>query len=232
MAWVIKSKAHSFDEDQLEPLTSLLARCPQLSSILLDLQGEVYSPTTLVAALGDQRHPGIEDFALGYTAETAYGSDIAPTEIAQLFPSLKSFEGPVFLFQPLILSALTGQIEKLIIVTHVRDFSDVIEEDILVNMLRTIVNAAEQLEEIETHSDSVNYGEVMELIAQVRGLRYVTLNESVLGLAAEGDGEKLEWDAFAVKLRHTCPRLRTIYHSIRKFDRENREKIWELRDGA
>ncbi|CAE6476465.1 unnamed protein product [Rhizoctonia solani] len=111
-------------------------------------------------------------------------------------------------------------------------WSDAVDEGILVNILRTIVNAAAgQLEEIEIHDiDSGSYGEVMELIAQVRGLRSVTLDESVLGMAAKKDAEKLEWNSFAANLRRTCPRLRTIYRPIRKFDNENREKVWELLD--
>ncbi|KEP49198.1 hypothetical protein V565_105870, partial [Rhizoctonia solani 123E] len=283
------------DEDEFGPLTSLFTRCPQLSSIILELNHHEfpYSPSALVATLGDQcvfpslrrfyaqgcvdpdwseffvnpnshplrqflkRHPGIEDLAFGYAPETAYCYDIDPTEMAQLFPSLKSFEGPVFLFKPIVLSALSEQIEKLTIVDdrlldevsltkmydliprlpRLRTFgiwSDAVDEGILVNILRTIVNAAAgQLEEIEIHDiDSGSYGEVMELIAQVRGLRSVTLDESVLGMAAKNDAEKLEWNSFAANLRRTCPRLRTIYRPIRKFDNENREKVWELLDDA
>ncbi|CAE6466968.1 unnamed protein product [Rhizoctonia solani] len=289
--WDIPSR---FDKDHLDPLVSLLARCPQLYSLILDFKGEFpYSPTKLVAGLGDQfvfpqlrrfymqrsadpgwweffenpdshpflqflrRHPGIEDLALGYVEETPYCKPIDPTDIAQLFPSLKYFEGPVFLFQPLVLSTLAGQLEKLIIVDSPlldevslskmydrvpalpklrkfaiwADFTE--EEGILVNLLRTVVSAATQLEEIEIRPDmdSTDYNEVMKLIAQAPGLRSITLSESVLSLTSE-NGEELEWNTFASHLRRMCPRLQTIYRPIRKFENENREKVWEFHSDA
>lgn len=211
---MVVSKAPMFDEDLLDPLTSLLGRCPQLYSIMLDIQhGEFkYSPAALVAALGDgvvfprlrrfhargaedpdwmaffedpeshplrqffNRHPGIEDLALGYVDESAFRRYIDPAEISQLFPSLKHFEGPVFLFKPIVLSTLAKQIETLIIVDDpLRDdvsltemynriptlpklrkfgiWADEIKEGVLIKMLRTIVNAASRLEEIEIHLD-------------------------------------------------------------------------------
>ncbi|CAE6467865.1 unnamed protein product [Rhizoctonia solani] len=288
------NQAPSFDEDLLDPLTSLLDRCPQLSSLVLDIHNSEfkYSPATLVAALDDEhvfplrrfyvrgcedpdwmeffenpeshpfrqflrRHKGIEDLALGYFDETAHWKHIDPTEISQLFPVLKQFEGPAFLFKPLVLSILAEQVEKLVIVDkELRDefslteiynrnpslprlrkfgiWAKEIEEGILVNMLRTIVNGASGLEEIEIHPeiDSTNYCNVMELITQIGGLRSITLDDSILGAAAENNGEELEWDAFAKILRRACPRLRTIYRPIEKFDKENREKVWELKDGA
>ncbi|KAH7333772.1 hypothetical protein B0J17DRAFT_676803 [Rhizoctonia solani] len=284
-----------FNQDLLDPLVSLLARCPQLYSLVFDFSGEFpYSPAKLVAGLSDQfvfphlrrfyaqrsanpdwlqffenpdshpfrrflkRHPGIEDLALGYVEETPYCNPIDPTDIAQLFPSLKFFEGPIFLFQPLVMSTLAEQLEKLIIVDNplfdevsltkmydriqvlpkLRKFgiwADVIEQEgMLVNLLRTVVNAAGQLEEIEIRPDieSADYEEVMRLIARAPGLRSVTLNESVLSLASENNGEELEWDTFASNLRRICPRLRTIYRPVRKFEDENREKVWELLDDA
>ncbi|EUC59344.1 hypothetical protein RSOL_309390, partial [Rhizoctonia solani AG-3 Rhs1AP] len=144
--------------------------------------------------------------------------------LIQLFPSLKYFEGPAFLFKPLVLSPLAEEIEKLIIVDNplykdslidlggrsvrlpkLRKFgiwADEIEEGILVNTLRAVVNAADQLEEIEIHPDidDTNYEEVFSLITQVQGLRSVTLDQSILSAAAEDD-EELEWDAFALILR-------------------------------
>ncbi|KEP47796.1 F-box-like protein [Rhizoctonia solani 123E] len=290
----IRNMPPSFDEDLLDPLTSLLDRCPQLSSLVLDIHNSEfkYSPATLVAALDDEhvfplrrfymrgcedpdwmeffenpeshpfrqflrRHKGIEDLALGYFDETAHWKHIDPTEISQLFPVLKQFEGPAFLFKPLVLSALAGRVEKLVIVDkELRDefslteiynrnpslprlrkfgiWAKEIEEGILVNMLRTIVNGASGLEEIEIHPeiDSTNYGDVMKSITQIRGLRSVTLDDSILGAAAENDGKELEWDAFAEIIRRVCPRLQTIYRPIEKFDKENREKVWELKDGT
>ncbi|KDN38136.1 hypothetical protein RSAG8_09732, partial [Rhizoctonia solani AG-8 WAC10335] len=284
-----------FDEDLLDPLTSLLARCPQLSSLMLDIHNSEfkYSPATLVASLGDEyvfprlrrfyargcedpdwmeffenpeshpfrqffnRHPGIEDLALGYYDETAHWKYIDPTEITQLFPSLKHFEGPAFIFKPLVLSTLAEQIEELVIADNsLRDevsltdmydrvptlsklrkfgiWAKEIEEGILVNMLRTIVNAASRLEEIEIYPeiDSTNYREVMKLITQARGLRSVTLDDSILSAATENDGEELEWDAFALNLKRACPGLRRIYQPIDKFDKGNREKVWALHDNA
>ncbi|CAE6532068.1 unnamed protein product [Rhizoctonia solani] len=201
------------------------------------------------------RHPGIEDLALGYVHEYTYCKEIDPMRLIQLFPSLKYFEGPAFLFKPLVLSPLAEEIEKLIIVDNplykdslidlggrsvtlpkLRKFgiwADEIEEGILVNTLRAVVNAADQLEEIEIHPDidDTNYEEVFSLITQVQGLRSVTLDQSILSAAAEDD-EELEWDAFALILRRACPRLRTIYQPIEKMNKDNREKVWELHDDA
>ncbi|ELU36144.1 F-box-like domain-containing protein [Rhizoctonia solani AG-1 IA] len=138
--------ASGFDTEQLEPLTSLLTRSPNISSLVLDLvstDGEsYYSPTALVSALGENRvlprlrrfhvhghqdpnwttffekpdshplrqflirHPGIEDIGFGLFEETEYGDVIDPAQVARLFPSLKHFEGPAFLFQPLVQSTL------------------------------------------------------------------------------------------------------------------------------
>ncbi|CAE6443706.1 unnamed protein product [Rhizoctonia solani] len=283
-----------FDTHQLSPLTSLLARCPDISSIILDLvstDGEsYYSPAGLVASLGEQRvfsqlrrfhtkghedpdwtkffekpeshplrqffirHPGIEDLGLGLFEETEYGDVIDPAQIAQLFPSLKHFEGPAFIFLPIVQSTLTEQIETLVIIDDKLSEGDIplsnmydkvsslpklrkfgiwsgeVEEDILVNVLRTVVNAASQLEEVEIHPDIENdYGEVMGLISNLSNLRSITLNESILTASAENDGEgELGWEDFASKLRRTCPKLRTVYRAIAEFGGGNREKVWEL----
>ncbi|CUA69189.1 hypothetical protein RSOLAG22IIIB_08320 [Rhizoctonia solani] len=283
----------SFDEDQIDPLVSLLGDCPQLSSIILDFNHHEwqYSPTVVVAALGDEfvfprlrrfyaqgcsvpgwidffddpeshpfrqffyRHPGIEHLALGFVHEYTYSEKIDPTSLVRLFPSLKYFEGPAFLFKPLVLSTLANQIEKLILVDNpleedssidlggssitlpkLRKFgiwANEIEEDILVNTLRAIVSSADQLEEIEIHPeiDDTNCEEVFSLLTQVKNLRSVTLDESILTAAAE-DEEELEWDAFASILRRTCPKLRTIYQTIEKVDKDNRKKVWDLHDSA
>ncbi|CUA69194.1 hypothetical protein RSOLAG22IIIB_08325 [Rhizoctonia solani] len=202
------------------------------------------------------RHPRIEDLALGYVHESGYWKDIDPTELPPLFPSLKYFEGPAFLFKPLVLSSLAEQIEKLIVVDNrlyrdslielgdrttmlpkLRKFgiwATEVEEGVLVNTLRSVVNASNQLEDIEIHPeiDSTNYEEVFSLITQVPSLRSVTLDQSVLSAAAADDGEELEWDAFASLLRRTCPALQSIYQSIEKRDKENRKKVWELHDNV
>ncbi|CAE6410679.1 unnamed protein product [Rhizoctonia solani] len=290
----------TFDEDQVEPLASLLIRCPQLSSIILDFDHDEwrYSPSILFATLNsmaklDQpfvfphlrrfyaqgcsdpewmdffddpephpfrqffyRHPRIEDLALGYVYESGYWKEIDPTELPPLFPSLKYFEGPAFLFKPLVLSSLAEQIEKLIVVDNrlyrdslielgdrttmlpkLRKFgiwAAEVEEGVLVNTLRSVVKASNQLEDIEIHPeiDSTNYEEVFSLITQVPSLRSVTLDQSVLSTAAGDDGEELEWDAFASLLRRTCPALQSIYQSIEKRDKENRKKVWELHDNV
>jgi hypothetical protein len=114
---------------------------------------------------------------LGLFNETEYGDVIDPAQIAQLFPSLKHFEGPAFIFLPIVQSSLTKQIETLVIVDDQLKEGDIplskiydkisalpklkkfgiwsgeAEEDILVNVLRTVVNAASQLEEVEIHPD-------------------------------------------------------------------------------
>ncbi|CAE6497224.1 unnamed protein product [Rhizoctonia solani] len=123
------------------------------------------------------RHPQIEDLALGYANESCYYNDIDPAGIAKLFPSLRYFEGPVFLIPPLLQSCLAEQLEELVISdSWLRDevdldtkiygkvltlpkllkfgiWADTVNEDILVNMLRIIVKGANQLEEIEIHHD-------------------------------------------------------------------------------
>ncbi|GAB1525339.1 hypothetical protein RhiTH_008498 [Rhizoctonia solani] len=282
-----------FDTEQLEPLTSLITRSPNISSLVLDLvstDGEsYYSPTALVSALGENRvlprlrrfhvhghqdpnwttffekpdshplrqflirHPGIEDIGFGLFEETEYGDVIDPAQVARLFPSLKHFEGPAFLFQPLVQSTLAEQIETLVILdarlqegdiplSNIYDkvsalpklrkfgiWSSEIDEDILVNVLRTIVDAANQLEEVEIHADiESDYGEVMDLLAKLSNLRSVTFSESILPVFAENDDEEeSDWDGLASKLRRTCPKLRTIYKAIVKFGGEDREKVWE-----
>ncbi|KAF8761306.1 hypothetical protein RHS01_00167 [Rhizoctonia solani] len=243
-----------FDTEQLEPLTSLLTRSPNISSLVLDLvstDGEsYYSPTALVSALvkigscpkPDShplrqfliRHPGIEDIGFGLFEETEYGDVIDPAQVARLFPSLKHFEGPAFLFQPLVQSTLAEQIETLVILdarlqegdiplSNIYDkvsalpklrkfgiWSSEIDEDILVNVLRTIVDAANQLEEVEIHADiESDYGEVMDLLAKLSNLRSVTFSESILPVFAENDDEEeSDWDGLASKLRHTCQSYR------------------------
>ncbi|CCO37555.1 hypothetical protein BN14_11711 [Rhizoctonia solani AG-1 IB] len=200
------------------------------------------------------RHPGIEDLGLGLFNETEYGDVIDPAQIAQLFPSLKHFEGPAFIFLPIVQSSLTKQIETLVIVDDQLKEGDIplskiydktsalpklkkfgiwsgeAEEDILVNVLRTVVNAASQLEEVEIHPDlEGDYNEVVNLLKKLSNLRSITLNESVLAAAAENDGEdEVEWSGLASKLRSTCPKLRTIYKAIGAFGGDNREKVWEL----
>ncbi|KAG8758944.1 hypothetical protein FRC11_002834 [Ceratobasidium sp. 423] len=288
-----------FSDEESEfhkPLTAVLARCPQLSSILFDFDSDSgesqYSPTLVVAPLGDQfvfsnlrrfyargyenagwleffenpdshplrqffvRHPRIEDLALGYVYETAYTDEIDPAEIARLFPSLKHFEGRAFIFIPLVLSTLAEQVETLVIsdgrlsdyeaplsrmydkvsvLPKLRKFgiwSETVDDGVLVDVLRTIVHATSQLEEIEIHADMerADYEKVVSLFAEVPRLRSVTLDESVLTVAAGNGDEALGWSGFASNLRRLCPELRTIYRPIRKFGGDNREKVWELCD--
>lgn len=68
----------------------------------------------------------------------------------------------------------------------------------------------------------------MASITRVRGLRSITLDESILSTG--DDGEELGWDTFASTLKQTCPGLQTIYQPIAKFDKENREKVWEAQN--
>lgn len=61
------------------------------------------------------RHPKIEDLGLGSCIGDELPDNIDPNDMPRLFPSIKCFEGPVFLCNAIVQSTLAGQLESLVL---------------------------------------------------------------------------------------------------------------------
>lgn len=151
------------------------------------------------------RHPGIKDLALGWATPIEHPVEIDPEYLAQLFPSLKHFEGPSCLCHAIVASSLSSQLESLIIIDHTVDeeiddpsLEDFIGEETNLPRLRRLAvwapyedgmevwplvrltRAATAFEGLELRSDVANYEDFLDLLGQLPHLRCLTLDYSIL----------------------------------------------------
>ncbi|KAG9119017.1 hypothetical protein FRC07_006180 [Ceratobasidium sp. 392] len=179
-----------------------------------------------------KRHPKLHTVSMGWVHEHSW-RDFPAESLAALFPSLRHFEGPLFICQALVSSSIATQLESLTALDESLEGNEIDElsesafempslrslrfrledEELNSDAVTKLLSLAPNLKQLTVCSITSKLGELVEILKHAPNLEELTMPIDKILEIVQGMGETTA-SALVYELAHELPNLRVVHDGL------------------